>query len=77
MAASSGVDMFDHFETINTLFRSVAPLPEPRCFQNLSPDERSLLREAKNRVVKFIVMMLASPDTQVARTERGKRSQCP
>ncbi len=36
---------------------------------NLSPDEKALLYTANDRVVKFICMMLASPETQVARMQ--------
>jgi hypothetical protein len=68
-AASAGVGMFDYFENAANVLRSIELLPDPEFFRQLSPDEKALLYTAHDRVVKFIWMMIASPETQAARLQ--------
>ena len=69
--ASAGVSMYDHFENIATMLRSIALLPNPEAayFQTLPPEAKNFLAEANTRVVKFICIMTASAETQAARSQ--------
>jgi hypothetical protein len=68
-AASAGVCMFDHLETTANMLRSTELLPDPECFRKLYSEEKTLLYAANDRVVKFICMMIASPETPAARLQ--------
>ena len=48
--------MYDHFENIATMLRSIALLPNPEAgyFQALPPEAKNFLAESNARTVKFI-----------------------
>jgi hypothetical protein len=63
--------MFDHFENIGTMLRSIALLPNPESsyFHSLSPEAKNFLAESNARTIKFICIMTASAETQAARLQ--------
>jgi hypothetical protein len=68
-AASAGVSMYDHLETIANMLRSSDPLSDSDLFRSLSSEAKALLYVANDRAVKFICMINASPETQAARRQ--------